>query len=153
MSESPGTPFARLFAVGYRVLIEELHTELRSRGWTDVRPAFGFVLLAARDTTSVSDLTTLMGMTKQATSKLVDGMVEAGYLERSTSADDARRQDLRLTSRGRALLEEVETVYGEMEGRWAQEIGRRRVERMRTDLEELLTDPATKRLPPVRPLW
>ncbi len=153
MSKPTGTPLARLFAVGYRTLIEGLHEQLRSRGWTDVRPAFGFVLLAARDTTSVTDLATLMGMTKQATSKLVDGMVSAGYIERSTSTEDARRQNIGLTRRGRTLLDEVEAIYEEMEERWAMAIGRKRVERLRADLEGLLTDPTTERLPPVRPLW
>ena len=42
-------PLARLFAMAYRDLIDGLHERLRARGWHDVRPAFGFVLLAARD--------------------------------------------------------------------------------------------------------
>ena len=82
-------PLARLFAVGYRQLIDGLHDRLRDRGWTDVRPAFGFVLLAARDQpTSVTELAELMGMTKQAASKLVDAMVSSGYIQRGT---DPRR--------------------------------------------------------------
>jgi hypothetical protein len=40
---------ARLFAIAYRSLIDGLHDELAGRGWTDVRPAFGFVLLTCRD--------------------------------------------------------------------------------------------------------
>ena len=40
-----GQPLARLFAIAYRLLIDGLHERLRARGWTDVRPAFGFVLL------------------------------------------------------------------------------------------------------------
>ena len=45
------------------------------------------VLLAARDQpTSVTELAGLMGMTKQAASKLVDAMVSGGYLQRGTDA-------------------------------------------------------------------
>ena len=40
-----GPPLARLFAIAYRQLIDGLHDRLQARGWTDVRPAFGFVLL------------------------------------------------------------------------------------------------------------
>ena len=41
------------------------------------------MLLAARDQpTSVTGLASLMGMTKQAASKLVEAMVAGGYLER-----------------------------------------------------------------------
>ena len=51
ISPSPAgePPLARLFAIGYRLLIDQLHDRLRALGWTDVRPAYGFVLLAARD--------------------------------------------------------------------------------------------------------
>lgn len=151
--ESERIPLARLFAVGYRTLIENLHIELRSRGWTDIRPAYGFVLLAARQTTAVSDLATLMGMTKQAASKLVDGMVEAGYLQRSLGSPDGRRKEIGLTERGQALLAAVESIYRDLEQRWADVVGEDRVEQLRTDLEDLLLDPTTGRLPPVRPLW
>ena len=152
-AESERTPLARLFAVGYRTLIENLHVELRSRGWTDIRPAYGFVLLAAREKTAVSDLATLMGMTKQAASKLVDDMVESGYLERSTGSPDGRRKEIGLTERGQALLVAVESIYRDLEQRWAVAVGEDLVERLRTDLQALLLDPATGRLPPVRPLW
>ena len=55
-------PLARLFAIAYRALIDDLHDELRSRGWTDVRPAFGFVLLAASEApTTSTELAALTG--------------------------------------------------------------------------------------------
>jgi hypothetical protein len=56
-------PLARLFAMAYRDLIDGLHERLRQRGWHDVRPAYGFVLLAARDgPTSATALAGLMGV-------------------------------------------------------------------------------------------
>jgi MarR family len=71
----------------------------QDRGWTDVRPAFGFVLLAARDQpTSVTELAELMGMTKQAASKLVDAMVSAGYIQRGTDPQDGRQRPVTLGS-------------------------------------------------------
>jgi hypothetical protein len=45
---APDPHLARLFAMAYRQLIDGLHERLVEAGWTDVRPAFGFVLLAAR---------------------------------------------------------------------------------------------------------
>jgi len=38
-------PLARLLAIAYRQLITDLNLELGRRGWTDVRPAYGFALL------------------------------------------------------------------------------------------------------------
>src|SRR5262249_37639909 len=100
-----GSPLARLFAIAYRQLIDGLHDRLRAQSWTDVRPAFGFVLLAAREQpTSVTELATLMGMTKQAASKLVDAMVSGGYVRRGADAEDGRQRPVSLTGRGEELL-------------------------------------------------
>ncbi len=98
MSQDIGdTPLARLFAMAYRDLVDSMHVRLRTRGWHDVRPAFGFALLAARDApTATSELATLMGTTKQAASRLAATMVEAGYLVQLAGADDGRRRPLAL---------------------------------------------------------
>ena len=155
-SPSPvdGPPLARLFAIGYRQLIDGLHDQLQIRGWTDVRPAFGFVLLAARDQpTSVTELAGLMGMTKQAASKLVDAMVSGGYVRRGTDSHDGRQRPVTLTNRGEALLSAVEQVYAELEDDWAKLIGPSHVDRMRRDLMHVLSDPGNGQLPPVRPPW
>jgi len=149
-----GPPLARLFAIAYRQLIDGLHDRLRARGWTDVRPAFGFVLLAARDQpTSVTELAALMGMTKQAASKLVDAMVSGGYVRRGADTQDGRHRPVSLTRRGEELLSAVEEIYGELEGQWAKVIGTSHVERMRRDLMQVLPDPGDGQLPPVRPPW
>jgi DNA-binding MarR family transcriptional regulator len=149
-----GVPLARLFAIGYRQLVDGLHDRLRARGWTDVRPAFGFALLAARDRpTSATELAELMGMSKQAASKLVDAMVGGGYLQRGTDSRDGRQRPVSLTGRGEDLLAAVEEVYAELEAGWAELIGVAHVDRMRRDLMQVLSDPGDGQLPPVRPTW
>jgi DNA-binding MarR family transcriptional regulator len=151
-TEAGEPPLARLFAIGYRLLIDGLHDRLRARGWTDVRPAFGFVLLAARDQpTSVSELAEVMGTTKQAASKLVEAMVTAGYVQRGTDARDGRQRPVHLTSRGQELLHSVEGIYTELEQEWADAIGAAHLQRMRRDLVRVLS--RSGELPPVRPIW
>jgi DNA-binding MarR family transcriptional regulator len=153
-SPAGGPPLARLFAIGYRLLIDRLHDRLQARGWTDVRPAFGFVLLAARDQpTSVTGLASLMGTTKQAASKLVDAMVASGYVQRETSGQDGRQRPVHLTTRGEELLRAVEQIYTELEQEWAQVIGASHLQRMRRDLTRVLSDANNGELPPVRPTW
>ena len=149
-----GPPLARLFAIAYRQLIGGLHDRLQAQGWTDVRPAFGFVLLAARDQpTSVTELAALMGMTKQAASKLVDAMATGGYIARGADAQDGRQRPISLTGRGEDLLSTVEQIYAELEDHWAKVIGTSHVNRMRGDLMRVLSDPTDGQLPPVRPPW
>ena len=153
-SPAGGPPLARLFAIGYRQLIDSLHDRLQAQGWTDVRPAFGFVLLAARDQpTSVTELAGLMGMTKQAASKLVDAMVSGGYIQRGTDPQDGRQRPVSLTGRGDELLAAVEQIYAELEEGWAKLIGASHLDRMRRDLMRVLSDPASGHLPPGRPSW
>ena len=119
------TPLARLLAMAYRLLIDDLHRELAARGWTGVREAFGFVLLALRGgPISLRELVATLGTSKQAVSKLVDAMVGVGLVERVADPHDARAKDLQLTGRGRALLADVEEIYGELEAGWARTLGR-----------------------------
>lgn len=144
-------PLARLFAIAYRSLIDDLHVELRARGWTDVRPAYGFVLLAARDEpTSSTAVAALMGVTKQAASKLIDGMETAGLVVRKVGAD-ARQRPVSLSRRGRRLLATVEEIYAQLEQHWADIVGVAEIDRLRRTLTTVLMDPNGHELPPVRP--
>jgi len=154
VTTADGPALARLFAIAYRSLIDGLHERLREQGWDDVRPAYGFVLLAARDGTTATELAGLMGVTKQAASKVVDAMLEAGYVRRAVEGDDgdARRRPIELSARGGELLATVESIYADLEDRWADVIGRDHLERLRADLVAVLSTPDGA-LPPVRPTW
>lgn len=146
-------PLARLFAIAYRQLITDLHTELAPKGWTDVRPAYGFALLALREgPLSSSELGVAMGMTKQASSKLVEALANAGYAQRGEPTDDARVRPVELTQRGRDLQAAAEGIYRELEDRWARIIGPDRLAALRDDLISVVRQDDGE-LPPVRPLW
>lgn len=146
-------PLARMFAIAYRQLITDLHGELARRGWNDVRPAYGFALLALREgPLSSGELGVLMGMTKQASSKLVEALVDAGYARRGASIGDARVRPIELTDRGRDLQKTAERIYTELEDRWADVIGQDRLAALRADLISVTSDEDGE-LPPVRPLW
>ena len=150
----PEIPLARLMAMAFRALIDDLHRHLARHGWKDVRPAYGYVLLAARDgSITVTEVAALLGMTKQAASKLVETMVSEGYLRRGEHPDDARSKQLRLSARGTRLLETVEAIYAEIEGEWAAVIGAPALARMRADLTRALHGLHGGRLPAIRPTW
>lgn len=145
-------PLARLLAVAYRRLIEGLHVRLAEAGWDDVRPTYGFVLLSIRDrASSVSDLAGLLGVSKQATSKLLDQMAAGEYVTRATSTEDARQLTVALAPRGRRLLTAVEEIYAELESEWAEVVGGNAVERLRGTLTKVVLAGNEGRFPPVRP--
>jgi DNA-binding MarR family transcriptional regulator len=144
-------PLARLFAMAYRLLVDDLHERLADRGWTGVRPAFGFVLLALRDgPASLGDLPDVLGTTKQAVSKLVDAMVAAGLVQRVADAADARAKRVQLSARGRMLLSDVEEIWADIEAGWAQTLGDARLDDLRADLETVLRGAHGGSLPAVR---
>src|SRR6185312_5620221 len=113
MPSSHRTPLARLMAMALRSLVDELHYRLGERGM-DAKPTFAFVLLASRDhPLTGNDLATLLGMTKQAASKVVDAMEAEGYVHRKPNPEDARSKILHVTAKGRRFLEAAETIYAE----------------------------------------
>ena len=139
--------------MAYRLLVDQLHERLAARGWTDVRPAFGFVLLALRGGPALlRDLPVVLGTSKQAASKLVDAMVEAGYVERMAHQGDARAKRVQLSHRGHELLAAVEEIYAELEAGWARQIGESRLAHLRGDLEAVLRAANGGELPAVRAL-
>jgi DNA-binding MarR family transcriptional regulator len=153
MSE-PQVPLARLFAMAFRSLIDELHAQLRERGFRDIRPAFGFVLLSARDqATTVNDVAALMGMTKQAASKLIDVMESANYVRKVEHPEDSRARLIALTARGQRLLATVEDIYRELESDWVKVIGKQRVDALRGDIVRVLRASHDGELPAVKPSW
>ena len=110
-------------------------------------------VLAARDQpASVTGLAPLMGITKQAASKLVEAMVAGGYLERGADPRDGRHRPVHLTDRGHELLRSVEQIYAELEAQWAAVVGASHIQRMRSDLVRVLSG-TDGQLPPVRPTW
>jgi DNA-binding MarR family transcriptional regulator len=135
-------------------LVDQLHERLAEEGFAEIRPAFAFVLLASREAPLTgNDVARLMGMTKQAASKLVDAMEEASYLVRKAHPEDARAKLLHISAKGRRLLEVAERIYAELEGEWSRVIGAQRVNAMRRDLIEVLEATHGGALPPIRPAW
>lgn len=147
-------PLARLLAMAFRQLIDRLHERLAEEGWHDVRGPYGFVLLAVRDgEMTATGLTALLGVTKQATSQLLDAMERDGYVARRADAADGRAKRVVITPRGRTLLDAVERIYAELDAEWAAHIGPARVDALRASLHEAMTGIYGERLPPVRPTW
>ena len=145
-------PMARLLALSYRLLIDGLHDRLREQGWNDVRPAFGFVLLATRDqATTSTGLASVLGISKQAASKLVDAMEDAGYVSRSPGVRDARERTVELAERGHRLLDAVEQIYRDLEHEWAEVIGERAVEQTRRNLSRVVLAAHGGVFPSIRP--
>jgi len=148
----PSIPLARLFTMAARSLTDELHLRLTDRGWPALPQAAGYVLLACRDSpTTGNEIAALMRTSKQAASKLLEGLEAAGLVERRRDDGDVRRKVVALTARGRDLLATVEEIYTELEGEWAGVLGEPAVEMVRSHVTTALLHKFGGSLPAVGP--
>ena len=120
---------------------------MRAQQIMTVRP-----VVTTRDR-NLQDVAELMGMTKQAASKLLDAMEGLGYIRRLSHEGDARAKVIGLTPRGMQLLETVEEIYRELEAEWAAILGAPQLEALRRDLTAVLKATNGGVLPAVRPTW
>src|SRR4051794_37284216 len=92
---------ALLIVAANRCLADRLATAVATAGGESMRPSFGFVLRAvAAETPTVSRLAEMLGVTKQAASRLADDMVSLGYLTRVADPGDRRLTRLQLSPAG-----------------------------------------------------
>ena len=98
-----------------------------------MRPSFGFVLRAvAAEEPTVSRLAELLGVTEQATSRLVDDMVTLGFLQRSEPRGDRGQKRLHPSPTGKRIRERALAESREMEDELRQRFGDAQVDALRT---------------------
>ena len=98
-----------------------------------MRPSFGFVLRAvAAEEPTVSRLAELLGVTEQATSRLVDDMVTLGFLQRSEPRGDRGQKRLHPSPAGKRIRERALAESRELEDELRQRFGDAQVDALRT---------------------
>ena len=97
---------------------------LRKAGFGDLpQPGYWALSALAGGAGDASRLVSEMGASKQAVSKLVDALVDAGYVDRKANEADRRRTELHLTARGRKAVGVIEKAVRATEERFATELG------------------------------
>jgi len=95
---------AIILTAANRCLNDRLLAAVRGTGARDMRAAFGFVIRAVdAEEPTVGRLAEMLGVSRQAASKLADEMVGRGYLLRAADREDRRRTRLRLSAKGRRV--------------------------------------------------
>ena len=148
--------FAILLAAGWRALADRLMAEMTAADLGLMRPQYGYVIRAiAAEDVSVNRLAELLGVTKQAASKLAEDMHAAGLIERVTDPVDRRRLTLRLTATGERVRALALATSATIERELAAEVGAGAVRGLRAALMALvakeggLEDVLAKRARPV----
>lgn len=94
---------------------EAVLKQLHAAGFDGIRIAHGYLVQhVVEGDRSVTELAERMGVTQQAVSKVVGELSELGYLEQAPS-DDARVRRVRLSMRGRDMLETTRRLRRDLE--------------------------------------
>ena len=151
----PEIPLVRLLSMAVTVALEELHRELNAHGHPTLRPVHGYALNAVLNGRSTaSAMAPLLGMTKQGAARVVQHLLDEGYVELDdgSAGADARSKPLALTARGREAVALSVEVQQRIETEWAGLVGERRMATTRRALEEAVHH-GRDDLPAVRLGW
>jgi DNA-binding MarR family transcriptional regulator len=122
-----------------RVVADCLGDAVHRAGIDDMRSSFGFVIraLAERDRT-LTELSELLGVTKQAAIKVVDEMQLRGYVEREPDPVDRRAKVIRLTDKARRVRRTALRASGRLEAELIEDTSAADVAALRRVLLRLL---------------
>ena len=128
-------------------LVDGIQDGLAARGFTDIRPAHGYVFAALSTGMTTSGLAVALDITKQAAAQLVDTLVERGYLRRQPDPRDGRAQLLVLTERGHACTRAAEQAASDVVSGWHHQVSKADFSRF-THALHAIAKPG-----PLRPSW
>jgi DNA-binding MarR family transcriptional regulator len=135
--------FVALLFDAAEALVSELTTHMEALGYGDIREGHGCVFgNVDADGMRLTELAERAGMTKQAVGEAVSDLERLGYAERAADPSDGRAKIIRLTERGRAAQAAGFQIIGEIEDEWAERFGARRVDSMRSLLNDILAGKA-----------
>lgn len=122
----------------HQAIRAEIAEQVRAHGFDDITTSHIYVFQTpGPDGVRPTELARRTLMSKQAMNHLLVGLQAGGYLERTASPDDGRARVLRLTEKGRALTAVIQESAAQIEHRWTDAIGSRRMHDLVVALGEL----------------
>jgi DNA-binding MarR family transcriptional regulator len=119
---------------------ELLYEEFSARGFGEVRPAYGSILLPLfeEDGLRMGALAARARLSKQTMTTVIRLMEEAGLVTREPDPHDGRAILVRLTARSRQFAPVAGQVVAELEGRVARRLAPDAYRALRAGLKEVM---------------
>jgi DNA-binding MarR family transcriptional regulator len=119
---------------------ELLYEEFSARGFGEVRPAYGSILLPLfeEDGLRMGALAARARLSKQTMTTLIRLMEEAGLVTREPDPHDGRAILVRLTARSREFAPVATQVVAELDGRIARRLAPDAYRALRAGLKEVM---------------
>ncbi len=155
MAQQPaGYELPLLFASAFRLAVDELHRELATVGFDDVKPSHGFIFqkLSWGNATG-NEIAEHLGITKQAASVIIDYLEQHGYVTRAPHPSDGRGKQVALTERGWQCIRATEAIFTAIERRWVDVLGHDEMDRLRSSMRQIVQAFPDSPSSPFRPVW
>lgn len=98
-----------------------------------------FLHLNFRDGSRLVDLAQVNGLTKQAMSQIVADIEKQGYISKQDDPSDGRARKLKLTAKGKKMVQDSLEAYDELEQECEALVGREKLDTLKEILSELVT--------------
>jgi DNA-binding MarR family transcriptional regulator len=120
---------------------EVLYAHFSERGYGEVRPAYGSILLPLfeEDGLRIGELGRRARLAKQTMTTMIRLMERDGLVIREPDPDDGRAIRVHLTARARRFRPVAEQVLAELDGLVIRALGAERMQQLANDLEEVST--------------
>jgi DNA-binding MarR family transcriptional regulator len=118
---------------------ELLYAHFSERGYGEVRPAYGSILLPLfeEDGLRMGELARRARLAKQTMTTMVRLLERDGLVTREPDPADGRAMRIHLTERSREFQPVAEEVLGALDELVTRSLGARRAHQLATDLEEV----------------
>lgn len=145
-------PVVRLLSMALRTSLEQLHAELARAGYPELGPTHGYALnVLAGGATTASALASQLGMTKQGAAKVMQHLLDEGYVTLDVDPVDTRNRPATLTRRGRAAVRASVRIQDRIRQGWERHAPPGDVGTLVATLEAVVRGEHAGELPPARP--
>jgi DNA-binding MarR family transcriptional regulator len=118
---------------------ELLHAHFSERGYSEIRPAYGSLLLPLfeEDGLRMGELARRARLAKQTMTTMVRLLEREGLVRREADPDDGRAIRILLTERSRSFRPVAEDVLRQLDELVTRSLGAQRARQLATDLKEV----------------
>ena len=132
--------FPRLVRALSRDYDDRISAGLDARGHPGVRSAHSAVLAhLGTGAVRVTDLAERGRVTQQAMGKILRELERMGYVSRAVDASDKRAREIRLTRRGRHLVDDCQAVVAEVQQDFCSRVGEAEMARFEECLRRVVS--------------
>ena len=136
-----GAGLALLLLGSYRRLADTVIAELAERGYQDVRASHDFAMRAIQSgADTAAELGRRLALTKQGATRIIEALLERGYIAREPDPRDARRKRLQVTPLGAEVMREGAALFDGLRRQWEHKLGKPELARLEEQLARIVGD-------------